>query len=230
MKLGKQNLIPLLTVLGLSMSNVSQATLINRGGGLIYDDVLDITWLQDANYAKTSGYHSTGMMTWDEANEWAGQLNYGGYDDWRLTFVLDHEDGCEDSRICGYNVNTRDVETGVVFSEMAYMFHDNLGNLSRYDINETENADYGLRNKGLFTNIESDYYWSGNDYASYSAVAWIFNTTEGGQTNFAKDAQGYAWAVRNGDASTTVSSVPVPTAVWLFGSGLMGLIGLRKIK
>ena len=26
------------------------AALIDRGGGLIYDTVLDVTWLQDANY------------------------------------------------------------------------------------------------------------------------------------------------------------------------------------
>lgn len=30
----------------------AQAALIDRGGGMIYDDVLNITWLQDANYAK----------------------------------------------------------------------------------------------------------------------------------------------------------------------------------
>ena len=29
--------------------------LIDRGGGLIYDTELNITWLQDANYAFTSG-------------------------------------------------------------------------------------------------------------------------------------------------------------------------------
>ena len=29
----------------------SHAALIDRGGGLIYDDVLNITWLQDAGYA-----------------------------------------------------------------------------------------------------------------------------------------------------------------------------------
>ncbi len=32
------------------------------------------------------------------------------------------------------------------------------------------------------------------------------------------------------DASVTVSAVPVPAAVWLFGSGLIGLIGLAKRK
>jgi len=36
----------------------------------------------------------------------------------------------------------------------------------------------------------------------------------------------YALAVRPGD----VSAVPVPAAVWLFGSGLMGLLGLARRK
>jgi hypothetical protein len=39
----------------LSMPGVAGAILWDRGGGLVYDDYLDITWLQDPNYAKTSG-------------------------------------------------------------------------------------------------------------------------------------------------------------------------------
>ncbi|MDZ7752733.1 MAG: hypothetical protein U5S82_13950 [Gammaproteobacteria bacterium] len=35
----------------LMLSGAASATLFDRGRGLIYDDVLDITWLQDANYA-----------------------------------------------------------------------------------------------------------------------------------------------------------------------------------
>ena len=34
----------------------AQAALVDRGGGMLYDTVLNITWLQDANYAKTSNY------------------------------------------------------------------------------------------------------------------------------------------------------------------------------
>ena len=34
----------------------AHAVLVDRGGGMLYDTVLNITWLQDANYAKTSGY------------------------------------------------------------------------------------------------------------------------------------------------------------------------------
>ena len=32
---------------------IAQAALIDRGGGMIYDDVQNITWLQNWNYAAT---------------------------------------------------------------------------------------------------------------------------------------------------------------------------------
>ena len=79
----KRTLIVFFTVLLFSATAV-YAELHDRGGGLIYDDVLDVTWLQDANYAYTSGYDDDGLMTWHEAMEWADQLEYGGLTDWRL--------------------------------------------------------------------------------------------------------------------------------------------------
>ena len=71
-------------LLGFGMTGMASATLWDRGGGLIYDDHLNITWLQDANYAKTSGYDSDGLMNWANAVDWADNLIYGGYNDWRL--------------------------------------------------------------------------------------------------------------------------------------------------
>ncbi|MDO8281092.1 MAG: DUF1566 domain-containing protein [Thermodesulfovibrionia bacterium] len=55
----------------------SEASLIDRGNGLIYDDTLNITWLQDANYSGQT-------MTWEEANAWAAALIFQSFDDWRL--------------------------------------------------------------------------------------------------------------------------------------------------
>jgi len=40
-----------------------------------YDTDLNITWLADANYAKTSGYDPDGLMTWNEAQSWIPSLN-----------------------------------------------------------------------------------------------------------------------------------------------------------
>lgn len=68
-------------VLGFIIS--AHAAFIDLGGGLVYDDVLDITWLADANYAQTSGYDADGLMTWDQANTFITTLNYGGIGGWR---------------------------------------------------------------------------------------------------------------------------------------------------
>ena len=54
-----------------------KAALYDRGGGLIYDDVLGITWLQDANYFGSA-------MTWNDAVTSVDNLVIQGYDDWRL--------------------------------------------------------------------------------------------------------------------------------------------------
>jgi hypothetical protein len=67
-----------LTTLFVSIS-FSEAALYDRGSGLIYDDALDITWIQNANYMGVT-------MTWDDAVGWAGGLVFQGYDDWRLPY------------------------------------------------------------------------------------------------------------------------------------------------
>ena len=57
-----------LAAVGVLSSGLAQAALHDRGGGLLYDDILGVTWLQDANYAKTSGYDADGRMNWANAN------------------------------------------------------------------------------------------------------------------------------------------------------------------
>ncbi|NJL30732.1 MAG: DUF1566 domain-containing protein [Phycisphaerales bacterium] len=63
------------------------ASLLNRGNGMIYDSSRNITWLQDANYAKTSGYDPDGKVTLARARSFANNLVYQGYDDWLLPGV-----------------------------------------------------------------------------------------------------------------------------------------------
>ena len=58
--------------------------LIDRGRGLLYDVERDLTWLQDTNYAKTSGHSPDGQITWDNAKAWVARLNYRGITGWRL--------------------------------------------------------------------------------------------------------------------------------------------------
>lgn len=122
-------------------SGAAQGTLYDRGGGLIYDDALHITWLKDANYAATQ-YATTGgaegdadgRMNWGAANAWAAGLSYfdsvrnvtwGG---WRLPSV----NSLGASFAYGFSNNgTTDYSYGKTSpnSEMAYMYYVNLLNL-----------------------------------------------------------------------------------------------------
>jgi len=65
-------------------SAAAPANLVDLGNGLVYDQVLDVTWLQDANYARTSGHSPDGLMTFGDASTWVANLNYGGTRGWRL--------------------------------------------------------------------------------------------------------------------------------------------------
>lgn len=67
---------------------IPQPPLIDRGYGLIYDTERNITWLQDVNYAKTSGRSRDGQLTWPKAMEWVASLSYRGVRGWRLPTAL----------------------------------------------------------------------------------------------------------------------------------------------
>jgi hypothetical protein len=128
----------LLVVLALGWAGSANSELIDRGGGMIYDSVLDITWLQDANFAKTSGYDADGRMTWDESQSWIVSLNNSnhlGITDWRLPTWTDSEIiGCfhsNDGTDCGYNVLTGTAST-IIYSEMASLWTDTLGHIAIY--------------------------------------------------------------------------------------------------
>lgn len=44
--------------------------------------VLGITWLTDANYAKSNGDYADSYMKWTEANAWAARLDINGVTGW----------------------------------------------------------------------------------------------------------------------------------------------------
>jgi hypothetical protein len=192
----KKQLIFLFAILLLlGLFKLSYAKLIDRGGGLIYDTVQDITWLQDANYAKTSGYDEEGRMSWDEAMAWADQLVYGGFDDWRLPTTIDGPSvwGYDGTTTAGFNIST---------SEMGYMFYENLGNLGTFATDGTNpQTGWGLNNTGPFYNLVPWYYWSGTEYGLDPSIAWFFHFDNGRQRQVTKDTETgfYAWAVHPGD-------------------------------
>ena len=111
---------------------------------------------------------------------------------------------------------------------MGYMFHENLGDLGYFNTSGHEQLGWGLNNTSPFSNLQPNYFWSGTDYAVTPGTAWGFYFYYGTQTDVSKYSYYSAWAVRDGDVSTTV---PIPATMLLLGSGLIGLAGARrKIK
>ena len=204
-------LLRLSACLFLCVSLNSFGALYDRGNGLIYDDVLDITWLQDANYAQTSGYDSDGRMTWDESKIWTNNLVYEGFENWRLPSV-------GDSPNTGYNQTS---------SELGHMFYLNLSVLAGNSILSNLSFNDSLSGKAQsFQNVQEYPYWYLEEYAPITDRAWAFVTSDGIQNYDGKNnVSRYAWAVHDGDIGA--SPVPLPAGIYLFLSGLVGL-GLMR--
>jgi hypothetical protein len=73
--------------------NLLGPLLIDRGYGLLYDVERNITWLQDANYAKSVGRSPDGQLTWNDAMAWVAGLSYRGIKGWRLPDARDANGG-----------------------------------------------------------------------------------------------------------------------------------------
>ena len=218
-----QSLSRLALAAALSVATLSaQAALVNRGNGMIYDTVQNITWLADMNYAVTSGYAAAnaggvgtnliltnGRMGWGAATAWANDLVYRGLSGWRLPTLNPDDASCTGGVVVGVGFNC----TG---GELSRLFVADLGyNNNGSGLITSDDTAEQIANLALFSNVQPNLYWSGTDYvpgpgwAFGPGFAWDFGAGSGSQSVSFEDGAYYAVAVRTGDVAASVPA-PVP--------------------
>lgn len=227
------------SLLGLGMVATADAALVGRlaatPGGTdyqaYYDTDANLTWLADASLAASNTFGITGIsnpgsMTWFKAITWFQAMNisdsgagYLGFNDWRMPTTLVPDGSCT-----FLDGTPRTDSIGFCSgSEMGNLFYNVFGASVNGKLSLTGNP----TELAKFTNIADNVYWSGTAYGPDPFnQAWYFNYNLGNQSAGVKGSGGFIWAVRTGD----ISAVPAPAAAWLFGSGLVALLGLATKK
>ncbi|WP_262964792.1 Lcl C-terminal domain-containing protein [Methylobacter psychrophilus] len=163
---------------------------------------------------------SSGPLTvYDDVNNitWTKNANIAGKMDWSTAVAW-----AENLDYAGYTdwvlptINQFTNQLGPVLSKIG----DDKGHKGDKD----HSGDDSHSGDDLFTNVKSDKYWSSED--ADKGKAWAFDIEKGKENGYKNNKEFYALAVRSGGVAT----VPLPGAVWLFGSALVGLIGLKRRK
>lgn len=187
----------------------------------VYDDVLDITWLANANLAVTeafgvAGVQANGTMAWDIAQTFIGAMNaedsgagYLGVNSWRQVSssgCTSTSDPCDD-----------------IDDELGYHFYQNFGAEQGSPVTQGANT----QSLELFGGIEVSFYWTGTETFPGAGTAWAFNTNTGNQIGNTKIAKHYVWPVAPGMVGTP-QPVNVPVLpIWAFILLGLTLAGIR---
>ncbi len=207
-------------ILGLLLTNIA------------YADVLNISVAQDATIISYSP---------------TGNINNPNY-----LYTGSHSDGTRSESIFGFDMSALTSLSGITINSItfnAYNIYNNgdgyidiaLGNNDAWvDTGTTWNTDSGNHGSAIDSQLVT-----ANDLNSY--ISWDISAIDSAE--FTVDnyltfylfgsVTGQNWhdfqPLENYDSHEaflsidyTVSAVPIPAAVWLFGSGLLGLVGLSR--
>ena len=171
----------------------ANSTLIDRGNGLIYDEDLNITWLQDANYAFTSGFDPDGKLSWDDALNWTANLTYGEFNDWRLPSSAD---------CIGLNCTA---------SELGHLYYSE-------GITATSPGPFINLAEGMHVDPLNDWFWTSDVFVTPNSYAFRF--ADGRQDIRFQGDTNSAWAVHDGDIGAVPT--PATVWLIGLGLGLIG--------
>ncbi len=212
---------------GASLSVIGTASYGGSDYNLIYEtgnNGRNLVWLD---------YSHPSPRVWGEQVSWAGGLNdlliytlnpgvtVAWKGDWRLPMTTDAY------YVWGYDGQANTSGFNITSCEMGHLYQVSLGNLGRYDVNGDPVDNSGLLNTGPFVNLDDFSYWSATEYAGETPAARVWRYTfEVGALELVYKVETWplAMAVREGD----VAAAPVSPAVLLLGSGLVGLLALKR--
>ena len=204
-------------ITSLTFSSFSDAAFIDAGNGMVYDSLLDVTWLQDANYAATQYVDSggaegdaDGLMSWYDATAWTASLSVGGVSGWRIPTT--NPTGSPRPNDTGESPHSG--------NEIGWLWYQ-LGPGGDYidsstDISPFINLSFQING--------SEWYWTSNETSPTDATRFSMNC--GCWDSPSKTNEYYAWAVHSGN----VAGVPEPSIFLLMLTGLVGLGFARRRK
>lgn len=206
----------------------------SRLGGLAYyDPNLDITWLADMDLAYSQNFSISGVTTnmggftaqeyIIAMNDYGGGVGWLGITNWRLPTTLYPDTSCTDLGGTPYGGATA---TGYncIGGELGFLYYEELGGTAGGSLPGLGGIAPDL---SLFTKdsaVAPDYWTSPEIQGGSNPVAILFSFDRGYQSPCHYDCGALVWAVTDGDATV----VPVPAALYLFGSGLVGLLGVAR--
>jgi hypothetical protein len=246
--------IALLCLVGMASANLvtigTAAYDVNNNGTIESNEHFKLIYDNDDTGHSGGGLvwldYSHGPGSWGDRNAWAVGIGSAltvtlnpGYTtsiDWSTGWRLpDTVDGAD---VYGYEgdpdndgIYTYTSGYNLANSEMGHLFYTELGNQGRFDTsgNDLLGGAIGLQNTGDFDHLVAHIYWSGTQYTAQGGYVWYFtmgnvNNHAGYQDRCRGAHDYYGLAVHEG----TVSAVPIPGALWLLGSGLFGLVAVRR--
>ena len=188
----------------------------------VYDDVLGITWLADANYAHTIGEgRNGGTFGYYGAVNFVDSLSFHAGNEWRLPSI---KDSTYEFMCCNEN-NSAELEN-LYYLTLSNDLRNDLDSPLNISFTDVLGGTYSFSNvsqNGYVPNGFNKGYWYSDQLSTSNFHSFRFFDGRSESSNYQWDL--LVWPVHDGDIGA--SPVPLPAGIYLFLSGLVGL-GLMR--